>query len=239
MRALLIVFALVLSGCSVSMTTPQSARPNPTPSSSDAALRAQAEAAADQFEAVVTRMEPVAEAMCRERRRGNCDFLIAVDSRPGQPPNAFQTVNAQGRPILAFNIALIAAVRNEDELAFVVGHEAAHHIADHLDRQQQNAAIGAQIFGEAASSVFGSNAEAIRAGQELGAVVGSRTYSKEFELEADALGTVITHRAGFDPVRGAAFFNQLPDPQNQFLGTHPPNAQRIETVRRVSASLGR
>ena len=57
------------------------------------------------------------------------------------------------------------------------------------------------------------------------------------ELEADALGTIIAHEAGFDPLRGAAFFERIPDPGNQFLGTHPPNAARIETVRRVAASL--
>jgi len=38
-------------------------------------------------------------------------------------------------------------------------------------------------------------------------------------------------------VRGAAFFTQIADPGDRFLGTHPPNAKRIETVRRVNASL--
>jgi len=44
-------------------------------------------------------------------------------------------------------------------------------------------------------------------------------------------------RAGYNPVRGAQFFTRIPDPGNRFLGTHPPNAQRIETVRRVNAQL--
>jgi len=181
----------------------------------------------------------VAERICRAERRDNCDFLIVVDNRPGQPPNAFQTLDRSGRPVLAFNLALIGSVRNADELAFVVGHEAAHHIARHIDRQNRNAALGAAVFGEAASAVFGGNAEAIRAGQEFGAMVGARSYSKDFELEADALGTIITHRAGYDPVRGAAFFTQLPDPRNRFLGTHPPNAERMATVQRVASRLGR
>ena len=67
--------------------------------------------------------------------------------------------------------------------------------------------------------------------------MGARSYSKEFELEADALGTVITKKAGFNPLVGAEFFTRIPDPGNRFLGTHPPNAQRIETVRRVNAKL--
>jgi len=234
--AMMLVVAIFTSGCAVSVGPPPPQRPAPP---QDVELQARAQQAARQFVAVIDRMEPVAEQVCREERSGNCDFQIVVDNRVGQPPNAFQTLDRRGRPILAFNLALISSVRNADELAFVVGHEAAHHIAQHLDRQKQAAAIGAEVFGEAASAVFGNNVDAIRAGQELGAVVGARSFSKDFELEADALGTVITFRAGYDPVRGAAFFTKLPDPGNRFLGTHPPNAARIETVRRVAASLER
>ena len=54
---------------------------------------------------------------------------------------------------------------------------------------------------------------------------------------SNALGTVLTWKAGYDPERGAAFFARIPDPGNRFLGTHPPNAARIETVRRTLATL--
>jgi predicted Zn-dependent protease len=77
----------------------------------------------------------------------------------------------------------------------------------------------------------------VRSAEEVGALLGARRFSKEFELEADALGTLIAARAGYDPVRGARFFERLPDPGNRFLGTHPPNAARLETVRRVAATL--
>lgn len=108
--------------------------------------------AARQFISVVQQVEPVAEAECRQRLpNANCDFKIVVDDRPGQPPNAFQTLDAQGRPVLAFNLALIATVQNADELAFVMGHEAAHHIAGHLARQREAATAGAVIFAGLAS----------------------------------------------------------------------------------------
>ena len=67
--------------------------------------------------------------------------------------------------------------------------------------------------------------------------VGARSYSKNFELEADALGTIITARAGYDPLRGAEFFARIPDPGDKFLGTHPPNASGLDTVRRTAAGL--
>lgn len=193
--------------------------------------------AARSFVRVVRMVEPVAERECRARTRNvNCDFNIVVDDRPGQPANAFQTLDRQGRPIVAFTIALIEDARNADELAFVLGHEAAHHIAGHIDRQQQNAVAGAVIFAGLAT-LSGGNADAVRRAQEVGAQVGARSYSKDFELEADALGTIITARAGYNPVKGAEFFNRIPDPGDKFLGTHPPNAQRIEIVRRTAAGL--
>jgi len=189
------------------------------------------------FLRVVQTVEPVAERECRARTSGvNCDFNIVVDDRPGQPPNAFQTLDKQGRPVVAFTLALIADARNEDELAFVLGHETAHHIAGHIARQQQNAVAGAVIFAGLAT-LSGGGSEAVRTAQRLGAEVGARSYSKDFELEADALGTVITAWAGFDPLRGAEFFTRIPDPGDKFLGTHPPNASRIDVVRRTVAGL--
>ena len=193
--------------------------------------------AARSFVNVVNTLEPVAERECRARTTGvNCNFNIVVDDRPGQPANAFQTLDKQGRPIVAFTLALIADARNEDELAFVLGHETAHHIAGHIGRQQQNAVAGAVVAGGLAV-LLGGDSSAIEAAQRTGAQVGARSYSKNFELEADALGTVLTKRAGYDPVRGAQFFARIPDPGDRFLGTHPPNASRLDTVRRTAAGL--
>ncbi|WP_299546955.1 M48 family metallopeptidase [uncultured Tateyamaria sp.] len=189
------------------------------------------------FAEVVRRVEPVAERECKARTQGmNCDFKIVVDDRANAPSNAFQTLDDEGRPILVFTLRLIDEARNADELAFVMGHEAAHHVSGHIARQRENAAAGAVIFGGLAT-LTGGDPNAIESAQRIGAQVGARTYSKDFELEADALGTVITAAAGYDPVNGAEFFNRIPDPGDRFLGTHPPNAQRIETVRRTAAGL--
>ncbi|WP_299283690.1 M48 family metallopeptidase [uncultured Tateyamaria sp.] len=189
------------------------------------------------FSTVVTRVEPVAERECRRRTSNvSCDFRILVDDRPNQPPNAFQTLDENNRPIIVFTLALLNEARNADEIAFVLGHEAAHHVQGHIARQKQNAAAGAVIFAGLAT-LTGGDQGAVESAQRIGAQVGARSYSKDFELEADALGTVITARAGYDPIAGAQFFNRIPDPGDRFLGTHPPNAQRIETVRRTAAGL--
>jgi len=189
------------------------------------------------FAAVVNRMEPVAERICRNRApRANCDFQIVVDTRKNQPPNAYQTVDKSGRPVIAFNVALIAEAKNVDELAFVMGHEAAHHIEGHLGRTRNSAMTGAALGGILAA-VVGADPNTAGTFQNLGANVGARTYSKDYELEADALGTIIAYRAGYNPAVGARFFTRIPDPGNQFLGTHPPNKSRIQTVRKTLSGL--
>lgn len=193
--------------------------------------------AARNFISVVQRIEPMTEALCRARNPGvNCDFLIVIDDRPGQPPNAFQTLDRSGRPVLGFTLALIADARNADEIAFVLGHEASHHILGHIPQQKQTATTGAVLAGILAQAAGGDEAT-VRQAQEMGATVGARSYAKNFELEADALGAEIAWRAGYDPVLGAGFFDRLPDPGDSFLGTHPPNMQRKAQVRLVVAQL--
>jgi predicted Zn-dependent protease len=229
-RILTLLSALLLSACVNVVATPPIGIAAPAPGSVS-------EQQIATFAAVLDRVEPVAEAICRERSRGlNCDLQIVVDPRPNLPPNAFQTLDRRGRPIVGFTLALIADARNADEIAFVLGHEASHHIAGHIAKREQTAMAGALVAAVLAQG-SGADAEAIRAAQDLGAEVGARTYSREFELEADAMGAEIALRAGFDPVRGTAFFDRLPDPGDQFLGSHPPNAQRKALVARAVAAL--
>lgn len=190
------------------------------------------------FVAAVQRVEPVAEQICRARGNNrNCDFLILVDDNPRAPMNAFQTLDRSGRPVIVFTETLIADARNIDEIAFVLAHEAAHHIEGHIARQQQNAVLGATLASGLANAMGRATPDALQSAQRIGATVAARAYSKDFELEADATGARIAHAAGFDPLRGAQFFFRIPDPGNRFLGTHPANADRLRVVQQVAASL--
>lgn len=200
-------------------------------------LRLPPQLAARNFVAVVDAVEPVAESVCLGAgTQGNCDFQIAIDGRAGQPPNAFQTVDDAGRPIIAFTLSLIATAQNRDELAFIMGHEAGHHIAGHLARQQDSAMRGAVLAGVMAQA-SGFDSAAVDRAAQMGAGLGARRYSKDFELEADMIGTRIAFAAGFDPVLGAAFFDRLPDPGDRFLGTHPANDSRKALVLGETARL--
>lgn len=194
--------------------------------------------AARNFVGVVDRLEPVAERECARRAPGmNCDYLIVVDDRLDLPANAAQTLDRSGRPVIVFTLALIAEARNSDELAFVLGHEASHHILGHLARQSRDASLGGILAGGLGQAI-GADASTIDALGNIGATVGSRRYSKDMELEADELGTYLAWAAGYDPMRGAEFFARMPDPGNRFLGSHPGNAARIAVIRRTAAALG-
>lgn len=193
--------------------------------------------ASDSFQTVVSRIQPVAESLCRQRNRsGNCDYRITVDRRAGLPPNAFQTLDENGRPLIIFTQSLLDDMSNANEVAFVMGHETAHHIAGHIPLKQQNTAAGAALAGLLAAAA-GGNPDAIKMAQEVGAFAGSRQYSKNYELEADSLGTIVTYQAGYDPLRGAQYFERMADPGDTFLGTHPPNADRMRVVRQTMAEL--
>ena len=227
MRSVVLLLVLALAGCEVA--PPVQA---PPPAGIDAPPDSRT--AARNFVAVVRQVEPVAEQVCREETQGvNCDYRIVVDDRRGQPPNAFQTLDGSGRPVIGFTLALIADARNQDELAFILGHEAAHHIEGHIARGQQAAVTGAILAG-ALAQLGGADADVIRSAQNVGGQLGVRSFAKGFELEADARGTRIALRAGYDPLRGAEYFTRIADPGNRFLGTHPPNADRMATVRRAA-----
>ncbi|PZX19615.1 peptidase M48-like protein [Palleronia aestuarii] len=235
---LAIVCLVALGACNqVVVATPMAPQPVPTRAAPvrPAPTAMPPSARARTFISVVDRVMPIAQRECRARRPGvRCDYAVVVDDRPGLPANAFQTLAPDGQPIVGFTLALIADARNPDEMAFILSHEAAHHIEGHIDRGRVNAATGAVLAG-AIVALGGADQTTVQRAQNFGAFYGSRRYSQDFELEADALATRLTRRAGYDPLRGVEFFFRAPDPGDRFLGSHPPNAARIATVRRVAA----
>jgi predicted Zn-dependent protease len=234
LRAMLCLPALMaLVACDLPATV--TVTPPPTQQTDESPSVTASRVAARRFIAVAKRVEPAAERACRRDSPDlNCDFQIAVDDSPDAPINAFQLVDERGRPVIVVTVPMIAYVRNDDEMAFVLSHEAAHHIARHLDRRREATRASALIFASAAART-GASGAALETAARVGAVLGSRAYAKDYELEADAVGARIARSAGYDAINGARYFERAPDPGNRFLGTHPPNANRVEAVRRALA----
>ena len=231
-RAPLMVLALAVSGCIAAAPYPVTDGSGQKPQRQEVLTsNGRPLAASDPILGVAARMTPVVSKTCREKlRRGNCNFLVAVDEDRSLPANAFQTVDDRGRPVIVFTRSLLDLSRNADELAFVLGHEAAHHIAGHIPRRQDQAMTGAILVGILGQSA-GLTGEELKRAQEIGAGLAAQHYSKEFELEADALGAEMAWLGGYDALKGANFFTRLPDPGDRLMGSHPANSERLSVVR--------
>jgi predicted Zn-dependent protease len=238
---------LALAACGTTYAVPDGGAPGPAVVVPGPAAQGAAGArGASDFRRVAARIEPVAEQLCREEAPGaDCDFRIGLETDPRMPPNAFQTLDENGRPIVIIGANLLREMQSDDELAFVLAHEMSHHIAGHIGKQQQQQALGALVLGglvAATGQAYGQPAsdDAIRRAMDVGAYVGARAYSQSYELEADTLGAYVTARAGYSPERGADIFGRpaLANPGGPaILASHPGSAQRQATVARVAADI--
>ena len=211
----------------VSNTLPQDVQDNPPISS---------RSITNTYFQIGERIEAIAEPLCRRKNptapRSYCDFQVKLDTSPARGPNAYQTVGEDGRPIIAFNLPMLQTVRNEHEIAFILGHEAAHQIANHIRQANTNANLGAVILG-GLFAVSGATPSTVLEAQNVGGIIGARAYSQSHELEADSLGAYITELAGFSPTVGVKSLSRLSGRGGGFLATHPDRGQRITTVQRT------
>lgn len=130
-------------------------------------------------------------------------------------PNAFALPNGT----IYVNTGLLSMLRNEAQLASVLGHEAAHVINRHgylENRSYRKKMATANILGAIGGvGGIGGGLGGVAASAVLGAVVPGVTvasiygYSRELEHEADAYGLRAMARNNYPPVQMAATFEQL------------------------------
>ena len=137
---------------------------------------------------------------------------------------------------------LIEAMRSEDELAGILGHEAAHvfcrHISQNIERSKKMnmatlAGIAAGIF-LGASGAAGEAASAVTLGTMAAGQSASLAYSRENEIQADQVGLKYMRAAGYSgegllvvlkKIRSKNWYgtDQIPS----YLMTHPAVEDRI------------
>lgn len=237
MRPAIIVFCL-LTAC---VAVPPSQNPTPQQGPQAQQIPTQRVSRSSQqlvenYQRIGRQIEAVAEPLCRQKNPTRpakyCDFQVRIDTSRTNAPNAFQTIGKDGRPIIAFNIPMLATVKNNHEIAFILGHEAGHQISSHIVQASTNANIGALVLG-GIFALSGASASSVVEAQNLGGTIGARAYSQTHELEADVVGTYVAHLAGYDPVIGARSFSRIGAGGGGFLSTHPPTNQRMQTVQRT------
>lgn len=227
-----LICCLLVSCVEVTQSPPPESNPEPSTQTQQQGVRYFRSAAdgESRYRSLSRAMEPRIERTCRQyhanKRASFCDFQFKLNRDTRQAPNAFQSLDNQGRPVITFNINLLRSMANNDEIAFVIGHEAGHQIASHLIQARGNIQAGAAA-GSILAGIIGADPQI---GADLGGFIGSRAYSKEFELEADTIGTHIAYSAGYSPIKGIGYFQRTQTGSSAVLATHPPSNDRIRRV---------
>lgn len=143
---------------------------------------------------------------------------------------------------------LLALANDSSEVAAVLAHEMGHVTADHA-AQRQDRARTAQIVSRVVTDVLQDG----DAGQ-LALASSQRSlasFSRQQEIEADAIGIRTIGKAGYDPFAAARFLGQMSrfstyrasigiqqDRRPEFLATHPNNPDRIEFATKAARQFG-
>jgi len=164
-----------------------------------------------------------------------------------------EEINAFALPggFLYINTGLILEAETESELAGVIAHEIAHVAARHSHRLSKRAAIASILYeaAQVAAYIFTGGVVGLLgyyllqygfAG--LGLLIDLKLLgvSREFEMEADQLGTQYLWKSGYDPRSFITFFDKMASKQGyarstSFFRTHPAFADRIfQTFRELA-----
>lgn len=145
-----------------------------------------------------------------------------------------ETVNAFAAPggYVFITRGLFLMLRNEAELAGVIGHEISHVV-----RRHHLVAIEKKLRASLAQDVAGMlveyDSEMVDALVGTGMEIYGKGLDREDEFEADRMGVVVAARSGYDPYGLPAMlltlYNSNEDDQNlAFLfSTHPPTGDRL------------
>jgi len=157
--------------------------------------------------------------------------------------NASMTPNGTMR----VHTGLLLRVRNEAELAAVLGHETGHYLRRHTYQRMQDIIEKTNflVFFQIALAVGGVPAPVDQAFQF--AVLGSiAAFSRDNEREADGYGSLLLYRTGYDPREAANIWERITkemdameDDEDKaiFFASHPPTKERQQVLSELGAML--
>ncbi len=142
---------------------------------------------------------------------------------------------------------LLGLANDSAEVAAVIAHEMAHVTSNHGVQRQQKEAEAA-IAGRVVSEVLHDD----MAGREalLRGKLRLAQFSRNQELQADAVGIRSIGEAGYDPFAAARFLQSMEayqsfrsvsgatDASLDFLASHPATPQRVELAMRHARQIG-
>jgi len=193
-------------------------------------------------------IQPMVDRLSRVTERPSLSyhaFLI-----PDKDPNA--AALADGRVYLTTGMLQYLASRGSraSELAFVLGHEIGHTVAQHLVKRYQQLQREQMMLSVVELGAAVATRNQGPQGQQLSGVVKdvaglvadviNSGYSQEQELEADQLGIRYVIRAGYDPWAVPPFMRNFAqfDVGGSFLRTHPAMTTRAQYLERYLMESG-
>lgn len=161
----------------------------------------------------------------------------------GSEPNGFSFMSRNG-PAIAVNIGMVNLIGPDgDAMAALIGHELAHLYLDHgrLRQDREESRMAASVTLSFALGMVGIPAPPELTGVATAPV--SSKFSREEERDADRLGVMYMVHAGFDP-SGSVRLQEKMDAASRrdplpFLSSHPPGAERVESMKRLAVEYGR
>jgi predicted Zn-dependent protease len=145
---------------------------------------------------------------------------------------------------------LLLRMRNEAQLAGVIGHESGHFLRRHqirawrdMRRKTDLFAIGAMLagIGGAGAGVYLGDYVQLA---ELGTILSLFKYSRDMEAEADAIGIRLIEQNGYPPIEMANIWQQMIGEENasaryrtkhrdrgSIFDTHPSTDARLRDLR--------
>lgn len=233
---LLVAMAAALAGCAENPITGRQSIQLMSPEA-ERGMGAQALTQALQGERVVTDpafVQPVQRVGGRLVRVMGEDpsqwrFVVVDDPTP----NAYALPGGN----VVVHTGMFPIAGGDEGLATVIAHEIGHVLARHGGERASREVLTQLGVGVATSALGGGEglAQALGMGAQIGL---SLPAERQQELEADHMGLVLMHRAGYDPAAALAFWQRMAAADRggappEFLSSHPADATRIEALRRL------
>jgi predicted Zn-dependent protease len=132
---------------------------------------------------------------------------------------------------IVLSSALWRGLPSEDERAFVIAHEAAHIVLQHIQKTQVRR-VGLSLFDRYLQTRVTQRAAALL---DVGLQLVDRRFSRDVEYQADDLGLQLMRKAAYNPNAALGVFRFLGQAnQNgrtpEFLSTHPISQSRIRNL---------
>ena len=140
---------------------------------------------------------------------------------------------------IAFYSGILSKLQlDDDEVATIMGHEVGHALLEHA-RERMGKTMATRGAIELGSALFGLGGLG-RTAADMGGQLLTLRFSRDDESEADALGLLLSARAGYRPQAGISLWQKMLAANKgappQWLSTHPSGDTRIKDMQ---ARMGR